>query len=915
MVNRQFYVYKLSSKILHHNKYRLDMNFKQAKENGEVVAVADSQMLRSIRSLQGRYIDTDDIERLFNKRNELKKLNSSIANSVVIKEINSKINKMMFVPEYVSVIIDSVSHYKKIIKNGIYINKEKYVRFSCSASQARVNTIIMVLESISENLYNILNNGRKDIPLNPSKFNAYFGLSSSATLTVSNPRVCVVPDCNKIRSTYVNWVTERDGYLEDDLIEQKFVDFEFNYFDGQGIIFPHMAKRWSEELGMDYVPSEWCIRNAFMKGMVCVFDMIDFCRLKNNGNYMIKDLYGRIVDIRNFDMIVSESQFKMHNCYDSYEEYEHKFIENGLSWGISKFSPKIEKDVLKLNYQSIQTLIMDNQDIENICQPTIDWISKVTNKDVMHSILFSLGENISQESIEFFLQSSDNYYTKSLVYNNALINDKYIQDKIYNNVVNKIKRACLGEIFIEGNYQCMVSDPYAMAEHICGLEPIGLLKDKEHYSKYWNDKGIIEVDAMRSPLTYRSEHNILNFKKNDEIEYWYKHLDSGIIYNVHGDDIIRHADSDFDHDICATSNNSTLLKCVDRKALPVSYQKKMTDKSEITFQSLCEADLMAFGSDIGKITNKSTSMYSMLPLYPIDSPERNEIENRLIMTRVAQGSSIDKAKGIKVKDFPKHWSTYQKINDDDNADIKAKKELFNNIVIEKKPYFFIYLYNHVKKEYNKYISSYQEYIGDKFNCSVFDLISKKRISADERKDIINYKKYFPVINTDCEMNRLCRYIESFEFSLKKNIKGDLDENCWKQYISSEDVDKKLYNNLIVEVKKYFLESEERILMSNFDKNEKKLDNESKNYGILDEFRDKCSFLCSDEDKLVNHLVKVFYTEIKSKNKDILWSCYGKQMSNNVRGKISSYFIPERDKNGNIDYLGTKFTKKEVFLNE
>ena len=31
---------------------------------------------------------------------------------------------------------------------------------------------------------------------------------------------------------------------------------------------------------------------------------------------------------------------------------------------------------------------------------------------------------------------------------------------------------------------------------------------------YWNDKNVTVVDAMRSPLTYRSEHNLLNFIKN-----------------------------------------------------------------------------------------------------------------------------------------------------------------------------------------------------------------------------------------------------------------------------------------------------------------------------------------------------------------------------------------------------------------
>ena len=219
-VNRQFYIYKFNSKILQDQNYDINITFKKAKENCQIVAVADSQMLRSIRDIKNRYIDKDLIEMLFVKRNEYKKLPPSKSNSSLVREINKQINEKMFVPEYVSVVIDSISHYKKIIKNGIKINGKKYVRISCSASQARVNTIIMVEESISDELYKRLVNGMHSKKINPSKFNAYFGLSSSATKVVSNPNVCVVPDHLDKRPTLVNWVTEIDEPLKDDIIDE-----------------------------------------------------------------------------------------------------------------------------------------------------------------------------------------------------------------------------------------------------------------------------------------------------------------------------------------------------------------------------------------------------------------------------------------------------------------------------------------------------------------------------------------------------------------------------------------------------------------------------------------------------------------------------------------------------------------------
>lgn len=548
MVNRQFYIYKFDSNFLDKNKYNITLSFKKAKENNQIIAVSDSQMLRSIRDIQNRYIDKYKLELLFNKREDIKNLPSSKVNSDLIKDINKQINTMMFVPEYVSVVISNKNHYKKIFKNGIVINNKKYHRFSCSASQARVNTIILVLDDIREELYKRLNNGRHDKALNPSKFNAYLGLSSSATIPVSTPRVCVVPDCIISRKTLVNYVTEVDKPLEDDIIEEKYADIDYNYFDGMGLITPEQSSKWALELGLDWVPSEWCIRNAWIKGMVCTFPIKEFCEKVNNGKYTIETIYKnedgtpKLADLRNIDVIISESQFKMAGCYDSYEEYERNCITNKLSWGISRYTPKYDKNCLYLNYQSIQTLKLSHDDIISLCDETVKWIKGVTRDDIMHTILFLMGKSVSKNGIEEFIRSSDNYWLKSIIVNNNLTKDPYISGKIYDNIINKIKNACLGKIAVEGNYQVIVSDPYAMMQHICGIEPTGLLNENEYYSAYWNRKGVKTVDSMRSPLTYRSEHNILDLKESDELNHWYRYLTTGIVVNVHGDDVLRWAD-------------------------------------------------------------------------------------------------------------------------------------------------------------------------------------------------------------------------------------------------------------------------------------------------------------------------------------------------------------------------------------
>ena len=49
---------------------------------------------------------------------------------------------------------------------------------------------------------------------------------------------------------------------------------------------------------------------------------------------------------------------------------------------------------------------------------------------------------------------------------------------------------------------------------------------------------------MRSPLTYLSEHFVVDIKHNEEIDKWYKYSYTGFICNVWGEHTLRWAGSD-----------------------------------------------------------------------------------------------------------------------------------------------------------------------------------------------------------------------------------------------------------------------------------------------------------------------------------------------------------------------------------
>jgi len=165
------------------------------------------------------------------------------------------------------------SHYNYLFKNGLLLNSERYFRLSSSASQSRVSTVVFCNEKILNQLNEILDNNRdKNIPLCPSKYNAYKGLSGSSTKIVSTPKFCVVPDYEIKQKVNVNFVTETEENKDDDIVIKE-VELSFNRFDGQGLIKPSKAKEWAEELGLDYIPGQFCVRQNFLKGMLCVFDI------------------------------------------------------------------------------------------------------------------------------------------------------------------------------------------------------------------------------------------------------------------------------------------------------------------------------------------------------------------------------------------------------------------------------------------------------------------------------------------------------------------------------------------------------------------------------------------------------------------------------------------------------------------
>ena len=927
---QQFYVMKVNSSLLDFKKNNLQCDINTMRKNKWLVSLADSQALRTIRKIRytrdlniTRY-DAFALEELKRNKKQISRQKYSNESYNALLNINQMIDEMLFMPEYVIVTIDKKKHYSNMIKNGLMINGYNYVRLLCGAGHARNNTVVFIRHDFEQEVKQHLRNGCRDVKITENKYNAYFALSSTATYRIDDeynkeitPKVLLVDDCEIKMTKLVDWVKENDEFDPDLPIElqnkYKVVtqekELEFNLFDGGGLIDISAARKWAAKLELDYIPSVFILRNIFIKGCLFVVDFKKFAK-EIAGKTIITDLYGNCQNVLEKDIILTKSMFKLWNAYDSMEQYQENCNKYGNYWGVSRVSPKNDDDYVTTNYQFLQVLDMSQEDVENICDVTLNWLKGISGLDRSYAMLFLMGNLANNSNPEMAYNSISDNIVKALAINQNMIKDDYIRQKLISAINKKIKESYIGKLLVKGCFSTMIPDPYAMMEWAFGLEVKGLLKEEEHYSKYWNSRYVKNVAACRSPLTWRSEINKLNLIKNEKTEEWYQYLNSGIIYNVFGNDCMLHADSDYDGDIVFTTDNDIFLKCkfYDQfNNLPITYEKKTVPKRIVKEKHLYRADLKSFDTKIGQITNYSTSFYDLLYKFKDDYSEYgrkcyNEILERLKLTRFAQGNEIDAAKGIKTDPYPSHWINKQFINPDDSDKIKEYKKFLNDICANRKPVFFKHRYTASRNDDKNFQSNIELFSILESGKSIKDLSDQ---NEKEQEILSIYENKSILIDYNSPMNKVYHYMEDNLSCLKKQatlVNADVAKLLKTNKDPLNDFQK---INIIKEVADdYFAEK------SKFKKGI------NKDYVNIDQYskvlRDRAIKYFDNDEEMANYVVEVCYIQRYHQSKSFAWCVFGEFLIRNLmRNTGQPVVIPIRDDKGDIEYLFNKYSMTEV----
>lgn len=513
-------------------KYNWDLNLpieEARKTPGVVISLADSQILTWINELNGTEDYDKKAKEIKSEIKLIKKEKTTPENKTKIKDLYQQLYKLQFKEDYLCLIIDKPSHYDRA-NQGFKVNGIEYRRLLTTTNGVKTSTVVYTSIRLRDELKKRVQNGRNlDALLVPAKLGAYEALCSSASIPVSWPKgIIVVNDCfTKFKADLIN-IDDSDTTKEPLVQFAPMQDIENDASDGCSMMLPSLSRRWNGELGgnSEETLSGCNLRCAWTKGMTFTFDYIEWAE-KNVGSYIVKDVWGVDRDVRESELIITESQLKLWNCYDSWEDYYNKCIDNHYTIRIAKTAPHEVDDIRQTNYQFLQIHEATDDDVHELISDTVNEIKDIMQLDYRKSIVYLCGSGLDENNIR-----SMDLAAQALMINRNMIDDPYIYSKIKNMIQKRIREAKIGVLDVHGNFQIISGDLVALCENMFGMVPQGILKSGEIYSKYWADQNVKQVVCYRAPMS--NAHSVLtqNISYSNDAAYWFRYIDTCIVVNA-----------------------------------------------------------------------------------------------------------------------------------------------------------------------------------------------------------------------------------------------------------------------------------------------------------------------------------------------------------------------------------------------
>lgn len=513
--------------------------------------MADSQVLRWIDELNGITDGDAKAREIKAKIKAVRKETNSLQNRRMIRKLYSELDELQFKPDYMCLIIDRERDLWRACE-GFSINGLTYHRLLGTNGGVKNETIVFISDRVGDEIRRRIDNGRDMTKeLVPAKLESYKALTCSAAIPVSFPNgIILVNDCETaFQEDIVYLDDEADG--EPVMEYRSGVQIGLTESDGYGLMLPSLAQKWSEELGMNYIPGGVNTRCSWEKGMLYAFDFIDFGESVAK-SYYVKDAWGTIRDIRDAEVIMTTSMLKLWDSYSSMEDYLENCHRNKYDFSIPKVSPEELESEHNLNYQFIQSYNLTDEEIEELVSPTAEEIDAVLGGDYRKTVLYLKGGGLTAENAA----KTNDDFAKAIMADQRMIHDPYVQSRIYQTIKNRINEAKVGVLKVHGNYSMLSGDPYALCQSAFSLTVTGLLGAGEIYNNYWDDSGSDELVCFRAPMSCHPNIRKVRVNRSSEARYWYRYMRSCTALNAW--DSVAHALNGADKFFVARAGNSTV---------------------------------------------------------------------------------------------------------------------------------------------------------------------------------------------------------------------------------------------------------------------------------------------------------------------------------------------------------------------
>ena len=893
---------KITTTQLREAGWNLNIDIAEAKKNGQVISLAESTCIRMIEDIAGvdRAAAAARLREIGREVRDIRKLPKSKDTVKQLKGLYAQQSAIQFLPEYLCLVCDTKAQFRRACK-GFVVNGVEYGRLVGTTGGVKNSTVVFAAvtarngEPLLDELRRRIDNGRdlgKEFV--PAKLEAYRALVCSASTPLSAPRgVLVVDDCvTHFKSDYI-LLKDGDG----DEPEMSVVhdgDVELVDSDGFGLMTPSLAQHWGYDLRLDYRPAGICIRNSFCKGMVFAFDFYEFAE-DVAGSYEVTDIWGKVHDIRNVDLILTASMMKLWDSYGSWDEYWENCLANGYCFAATKATPK-ELDVeRRLNYQFIQSYQLTDDQIWELIEPTLTELTDVMGNDYAKALLFLRGTHLDEHTA----WPADPSWVAALMADERMLHDPYVKNQLRSLIKKKVTEAKFGKIKVHGNFSVISGDPFALCQNIWGLQVRGVLKADEVYNHYWVEDGAVELAAFRAPMS--SHHNIkkVHVNRSWSASHWYQYMDTVTVLNAW--DMTTHMlnGADKDGDLVFLTDNRVLVENI-RDVLPIQCEQKKASKCVPGEVEFIAANILGFGDEIGAVTNRITAQTELQSLFDSDTKEYKELSYRITSGQHLQQNVIDKMKGVVATPMPKRWYNAEAAAETgDPVDI--------SICADRKPYFMIYRYPELRSRY----STFQKSV--KLRCEVDTgyTLGETLVAESptvEQKDFLDwYNRFVPVQRSNGIINRICRMCEEY-FADKKHIDNDtkFDPDILKVGVDYSRRTK----DLILALYHEYMEQLQMIIATSINDEEFTL----QKCMLRQDFLQKCLLIAPSEYELCDVVVDICYG--KEKSKQFAWDMCGDIIVDNIvrrNSGVVTWF--KQTTRGDITYGGKQFQLERLTVLE